>query len=68
MAKNDIIHGHYHKALAKEISRVLSECERLGIFVNKSEASAIVAMKSKKGPADEKEIIAYIKRLKGAVV
>ena len=64
MVKNDYVHGAYHKDLAKEIERVLLECEKAGIFVNKKESSALVSQKSRRGIMTPKEIIAYIKKMR----
>jgi len=64
MVKNDYIHGAYHKDLAKEIKRVLLECEKIGIFMNKKEASALVSQKSKRGFMTQKEIIDYVRRVR----
>jgi len=60
----DYIHGAYHKELADEINRVLLNCEKNGIFINKKNASAIVAEKSKKGKMTLVEIKEYVKRLR----
>lgn len=65
MGKKDYIHGAYHKNLKEEIMRVLSECERVGIFLNKKEASAVVSEKSKKGMMNKKEVEEYVRKIKG---
>ena len=64
MAKRDYVRGGFHTSLAKEIERVLLECENAGIFLNKKEASAVVAEKSKRGKMNTLEIQDYIKQLK----
>ncbi len=65
MVKRDYVHGAYHKKLKEEIMRVLIECERIGIFLNKKEASAVVSEKSKKGMMNKKEVVEYVRRIKG---
>jgi len=65
MAKKDYIHGAYHKNLKEEIMRVLLECERIGIFLNKKEASAVVSEKSKKGLMNKGQITEYVRKIKG---
>jgi len=64
MAKRDYVRGGFHTSLAKEINRVFVECENAGIFLNKKEASAVVAEKSKRGRMSLIEIQEYIKRIK----
>lgn len=68
MAKRDYIHCAVHKSLAEEINRVYIECEKIGIFINKKLASAIVAEKSKNHKMNQKEITGFIKRLKGVLI
>ena len=68
MAKRDYVHLAVHKCLVDEINRVHTECEKLGLLVNKKWASAIVAEKSKNNKMNQKEIIDFIKRLKGVLV
>lgn len=67
MAKGDIIHDAFHKNLVDEINRVRLDCEKIGIFLNKKLASALVAEKSKRGKMQEYEIKEYIKDLRGII-
>lgn len=67
MSKGDIVHDAYHKNLVDEIRRVLLDCEKIGIFLNKKLASALVAEKSKKGKMSEFEIKEFIKKMRGIV-
>jgi len=64
---NDFVHDAYHKNLAEEIKRVLIDCEKIGIFLNKKLASALVAEKSKRGKMSDVEIKDYIRGLRGIV-
>jgi len=63
MVKNDIVRGFYHKSLAKEIERVLGDCKSIGLFINKKQATAIIAQKSKRGKMLKEEIIEYLNKL-----
>ena len=67
MAKRDYIHCSVHESLANEIRRVHMECQKIGIFVNKKWASAIVAEKSKNHKMNQKEITEFIKKMKGVL-
>lgn len=64
MAKNDIVHGFYHKNLAEEISRLLLECDKIGIFITKKEATALIGERSKRCFMKKDEIIDYIRQLR----
>ena len=68
MAKRDYIHCAVHESLVKEINRVLTECERLGLFINKKWASAILAEKSKNHKMKQPELVEFIKKTKGVLV
>lgn len=68
MAKRDYVHGAYHKNLQEEIMRVLGECEKIGVFLNKKEASAVVSEKSRRGMMNKKELEEYIKKIKGIII
>lgn len=68
MAKRDYIHCAVHKSLVEEINRVHVECEKLGLFLNKKWASAVVAEKSKNHKMKQPELVEFIKRLKGVLV
>jgi len=65
MVKQDYVHGAYHKNLANEIQRVLLECGKIGILMNKKLATALIAEKSKRGMMTKKEIEEYLKELGG---
>lgn len=67
MNKDEIVHDAFHKNLVEEIKRVLLDCEKIGIFLNKKLASALVAEKSKRGKINEFEIKEFIKHLRGIV-
>jgi predicted ABC-type ATPase len=60
----DIIYGFYHKNLAEEINRLLIDCNKIGIFITKKEATALIAERSKKGFMAKADILTYIRQLK----
>jgi predicted ABC-type ATPase len=62
---SDIIHGFYHKNLAEEINRLLLDCNKIGIFITKKEATALIAERSRRGFMPKADILNYIKQLKG---
>jgi len=68
MAKRDYINTAIHKNLAEEISRVYTECQKLGLFLNKKWASAVVAEKSKNNKMNQKEIVEFVKKMRGILV
>lgn len=68
MAKRDYLHTAIHKCLVEEINRVHIECQKLGLFLNKKWASAVVAEKSKNNRMNQKEITEFIKKMKGVLV
>lgn len=68
MAKRDYVHCAVHKNLVEEINRVLIECERLGLFINKKWASAIVAEKSKNHKMKQPELVEFLKKMRGVLV
>lgn len=68
MAKEkDWVRSFYHINMAKEISRVLLECNKQGIFIDKKEATAIIAEKSRRSVMNKTDIENYIKKIKGIV-
>ena len=68
MAKRDYIHCAVHKSLVEEINRVHIECEKLGLFLNKKWASAIVAEKSKNHKMKQIELVEFLKKIRGVLV
>jgi len=67
MVRGDIVHDAFHINLTNEIKRVMIDCEKLGIFLNKKLASALVSEKSKRGKMTDLEIKEYIKNLRGII-
>jgi len=66
MAKEkDYVRSFYHVNLAKEIARVLLECNKQGIFIDKKEATAIIAEKSRRSVMSKADIETYVKQIKG---
>jgi predicted ABC-type ATPase len=65
--ESDIVHGFYHKNLAEEINRLLMDCNKLGIFITKKEATALIAERSKRGFMPKAEILTYIKKIKNLI-
>ena len=65
--EKDWVRSFYHINLAKEISRVLLECNKQGIFIDKKEATAIIAEKSRRSIMSKSEIENYVKQIKGIV-
>ncbi len=60
---NDIVHSFYHKDLDREIKRVLLECRKKGLYINKKQATAIVSEKSRRGTMTVEEIKEYLNRI-----
>ena len=66
MAKEkDYVRSFYHVNLAKEIARVLLECNKMGIFIGKKEVTAVIAEKSRRSVMSKIDIENYIKQIKG---
>lgn len=63
----DIVHGFYHKNLANEIARLLLDCQKIGIFITKKEATALIAERSRRGFMPKADIILYIKKIKNII-
>lgn len=61
---DDWVHDAFHKNLAIEIKRVMLECDKQGIFLNKKLATALVAEKSKRGKMTISEIKNYIRQIR----
>ena len=61
----DIVHSFYHKKMEEEIKRLLLDCQKMGIFINKKEATALIAERSKRGFMTKTQILEYITQLKG---
>ncbi len=64
MPKDDYVHTAIPKELDAEIKRVLVDCERLGIFLNKRLAGELVTEKSRRGFMTQSEIKDYIRRIR----
>ena len=67
MAKNDFVHTAIPKELLETAKRVLIDCEKLNIFLNKKLAYLIVNEKAKRGKMSDVEIKEFIKGVRGIV-
>jgi hypothetical protein len=63
----DIVHSFYHKNMAEEIDRLLIDCRKMGVFISKKEATALIAERSRRGFMTKTEILDYIRKLKGVI-
>jgi len=64
MSRDDYVWTAIPKKLDAEIKRVLVDCEKIGIFLNKKQAAEIVSEKSKKGMMTQEEIKEYIQKIR----
>jgi hypothetical protein len=61
---NKWIRTSYPEELAKEIDRILVDCEKQGIFLrSKTEAAKIIAEKSRRYKMPKNELIAYLREI-----
>ena len=67
MAKNDLVHPAIPKVLLETMKKVLIDCEKLYIFLNKKEAYLVVNEKAKRGKMTDLEIKEFIQRVRGIV-
>ena len=67
MPRTDFVWTAIPKELDAEIKRVLIDCEKLGIFLNKKNAGKLVTEKSKRGSMTAAEIKDYIRTIRGIV-
>jgi hypothetical protein len=67
MTKNNLIHTAIPSELVETAKKVLIDCEKLGIFLNKSLSYLIINEKAKRGKMSDLEIKEFIKKLRGIV-
>ena len=67
MVKDDFAHTAIPKELLATMNRVLIDCDKLGIFLNKKQAYLIINEKAKRGKMTDIEIKEFIKRVRGVV-
>ena len=67
MPRTDFVWTAIPKELDAEIKRVLIDCEKLGIFLNKKTAAEVVTEKSKRGIMTQEEIKQYVQKLRGII-
>lgn len=62
---SNLIHTAIPKELQETMNKVLVDCEKLGIFLNKKTAYLILTEKSKRGKMSDIEIKDYVKQMRG---
>jgi len=67
MVKDDFTHTAIPKELLETMNKVLIDCNKLGIFLNKKQAYLVVNEKAKRGKMNDIEIKEFIKRVRGVV-